>query len=126
MKIKSFLTLSTTAVFLIVGVCQEVSPQSARASVSAVSGKNAQAAPGTGEGGASLESVAGKAGETGRRVAMSLIALAFAVAGVALAFRRDFKEAVSVFAVGFVAVLLVTPAGINLLHDTVNSLFASQ
>ena len=54
---------------------------------------------------------------------MSLIGLAFAVAGIVLAFRRDFKEAAGVFAVGIVAVLLATPAGINLLRDTVNSLF---
>ncbi|MHB8233531.1 MAG: hypothetical protein ACYDHT_02655 [Solirubrobacteraceae bacterium] len=57
---------------------------------------------------------------------MSLIGLAFAVAGTVLAFRRDFKEAAGVFAVGIVAVLLATPAGIGLLRDTVNSLFGAQ
>ena len=40
-----------------------------------------------------------------------------------LAFRRDFKEAAGVFAVGIVAVLLATPAGVALLRDTVASLF---
>jgi hypothetical protein len=76
-------------------------------------------------GGTSLESAAARAGSTGRSVAMSLIGLAFAVAATVLAFRRDFKEAAGVFAVGIVSVLLATPAGLHLLQDTVNSLFAS-
>src|ERR1041385_7813998 len=71
----------------------------------------------------SLEAAAAKAGDTGRAVAMSLIGLAFAVAATVLAFRRDFKEAAGVFAVGIVSVLLATPAGIGLLRDTVSSLF---
>jgi lipoprotein-anchoring transpeptidase ErfK/SrfK len=77
-------------------------------------------------GGSSLESAAAKAGNTGRAVAMSLIGLAFAVAGTVLAFRRDFKEAATVFAVGIIAVLLATPAGVGLLRDTVTSLFGSH
>ena len=77
-------------------------------------------------GGSSLESAAAKAGNTGRAVAMSLIGLAFAVAATVLAFRRDFKEAAGVFAVGIVSVLLATPAGVSLLRDTVTSLFGSQ
>lgn len=82
---------------------------------------------GSGEGGgASLESAAAKAGNTGRAVAMSLIGLGFAVAATILAFRRDFKEAAGVFAVGIVAVLLATPAGVSLLKDTVASLFGTQ
>lgn len=76
--------------------------------------------------GASLESAAAKAGDTGRAVAMSLIGLAFAVAATVLAFRRDFKEAAGVFAVGIVAVLLATPAGVSLIRATVTSLFGSQ
>jgi hypothetical protein len=78
------------------------------------------------EGGASLESAATKAGETGRKVAMSLIALGFAIASIVLAFRRDFKEAAGIFAIGLVAILLATPAGVNVLHDTVNSLFGGS
>lgn len=74
----------------------------------------------------SLESAATKAGETGRKIAMSLIGLGFAIASIVLAFRRDFKEAAGVFAVGFVAVLLATPTGVNVLHDTVNTLFGSS
>lgn len=74
----------------------------------------------------SLESAAAKAGNTGRAVAMSLIGLAFAIAGTVLAFRRDFKEAAGVFAVGLLAVLLATPAGVSLLRDTVTSLFGAQ
>jgi hypothetical protein len=81
----------------------------------------------TGEHGASsLESAAAKAGATGRAVAMSLIGLAFAVAATVLAFRRDFKEAAGVFAVGIVSVLLATPAGVSLLRDTVTSIFGVQ
>ncbi len=76
------------------------------------------------EGGA-LESAAAKAGEIGRAVAMSLIGLALAVAATVLAFKRDFKEAAGVFAVGIVAVLLATPTGVSVLHDTVSSLFGS-
>jgi hypothetical protein len=76
-------------------------------------------------GGTSLEQAASKAGNTGRQVAMSLIGLAFAVAAIVLSFRRDFKEAAGVFAVGIVAVLLATPAGIALLRATVSSLFGS-
>jgi hypothetical protein len=85
-----------------------------------------QTAGASSETGGTLESAASKAGNTGRKVAMSLIGLAFAVAGIVLAFRRDFKEAAGVFAVGIVAILLATPAGLNLLQDTVNSLFGSQ
>jgi hypothetical protein len=73
-----------------------------------------------------LESAAARAGDTGRAVAMSLIGLGFAVAGTVLAFRRDFKEAAGVFAVGIVAVLLATPAGITVLRDTVSSLFGTR
>jgi hypothetical protein len=75
--------------------------------------------------GTSLESAAAKAGDTARTVAMSLIGLALAIAAIVLAFRRDFKEAAGVFAVGIVAVLLATPAGLSLLQDTVTSLFGS-
>lgn len=73
----------------------------------------------------SLEAAAAKAGNTGRAVAMSLIGLAFAVAATVLAFRRDFKEAAGVFAVGIVSVLLATPAGVTLLRDTVSSIFGA-
>lgn len=76
-------------------------------------------------GGSSLETAAAKAGSTGRAVAMSLIGLALAVAATVLAFRRDFKEAAGVFAVGLVAVLLATQTGVSLLRDTVASLFGS-
>ncbi|HEY4810158.1 MAG TPA: hypothetical protein VIH71_03775 [Solirubrobacteraceae bacterium] len=75
--------------------------------------------------GSSLETAAAKAGDTGRAVAMSLIGLAFAVTATVLAFRRDFKEAAGVFAVGIVSVLMATPAGLGLLRDTVTSLFGA-
>lgn len=74
---------------------------------------------------ASLESAATRAGETGRKVAISLIGLALAIAAVVLAFRRDFREAAAVFAVGMVCILLATPAGMHLLSDTVKALVGS-
>jgi glucose uptake protein GlcU len=76
--------------------------------------------------GSSLEAAAAKAGSTGRTVAMSLIGLAFSVAAIALAFKRDFKEAAGVFAVGIVCVMLATPTGVSVLRDTVSSLFGSH
>jgi hypothetical protein len=82
-------------------------------------------AQGAEQGAGSLEAAAAKAGSTGRAVAMSLIGLALAVAATVLAFRRDFKEAAGVFAVGIVAVLLATSSGLSLLRDTVASLFGS-
>jgi hypothetical protein len=108
--------------------CLLLAPTAARAAVSSsvpASPQASSAAAGAAEGGSSLEAAASKAGSTGRKVAMSLIGLAFAVAGIVLAFRRDFKEAAGVFAVGIVAVLLATPAGVSLLQDTVHSLFGS-
>jgi hypothetical protein len=107
--------------------CLLLAPTAARAAVSSSvpASPQASSAAGAAEGGSSLEAAASKAGSTGRKVAMSLIGLAFAVAGIVLAFRRDFKEAAGVFAVGIVAVLLATPAGVSLLQDTVHSLFGS-
>jgi len=103
-----------------------VAPAPARAAVATGAAAGPQQAPAGEQGGSSLESAAAKAGQTGRAVAMSLIGLAFAVAATVLAFRRDFKEAAGVFAVGIVSVLLATPAGVSLLRDTVTSLFGSQ
>jgi hypothetical protein len=57
---------------------------------------------------------------------MSLIGLALAIAAVVLAFRRDFREAVGVLAVGVVAVLLATPTGLDVLRSTVASLFGGK
>ncbi len=113
---------------LVVLVCAyaAAAPATAAAAVS-TSTSSSGAPPATSEsGGSSLESAAAKAGNTGRAVAMSLIGLAFAVAATVLAFRRDFKEAAGVFAVGIVSVLLATPAGVSLLRDTVASLFGSS
>jgi hypothetical protein len=97
----------------------------AAAAIAAPSGTGATRTAPSEQGASSLESAAAKAGSTGRAVAMSLIGLAFAVAATVLAFRRDFKEAAGVFAVGIVSVLLATPAGVSLLRDTVTSLFGS-
>jgi hypothetical protein len=113
------------AIVAAVLVCPWGAVETSAAAVTRGAGTN-QARAGSRERDAtSLESAAAKAGDTGRAVAMSLIGLAFAVAGVVLAFRRDFKEAAGVFAVGIVAVLLATPTGVALLRDTVTSLFGS-
>ena len=98
----------------------------AQAAVNAPRAVSARPAAAPEGGGSSLEAAASKAGNTGRAVAMSLIGLAFAIAATVLAFRRDFKEAAGVFAVGIVAILLATPAGMSLLRDTVASVFGSQ
>jgi hypothetical protein len=98
----------------------------ASAAVSSARGEGVERAAAPSKGASSLEAAASKAGDTGRAVAMSLIGLAFAVAATVLAFRRDFREAAGVFAVGIVSVLLATPAGISLLRDTVSSLFGTQ
>jgi len=75
--------------------------------------------------GTSLESAASQASNTGRTVALSLIGLALAVAAVVLVFKRDFKEAVGVLAIGIIAVLLASPAGLSVLQNTVSLLFGS-
>lgn len=102
-----------------------VAPADTRASIATPTSPSPSQVAG-GQEGTSLEAAAAKAGDTGRAVAMSLIGLAFAVAAIVLAFRRDFKEAAGVFAVGIVSVLLATPTGVSLLQDTVNSLFGSR
>jgi hypothetical protein len=105
--------------------CVASTPACAAAAVAGPTPGGAPSALAPEAGGNSLESAAAKAGNTGRAVAMSLIGLAFAVAATVLAFRRDFKEAAGVFAVGIVSVLLATPAGVSLLRDTVASLFGT-
>jgi hypothetical protein len=106
--------------------CVCSAPAAANAAVAAPSTPSGPRAAAPEPGASSLEAAAAKAGSTGRAVAMSLIGLAFAVAATVLAFRRDFKEAAGVFAVGIVSVLLATPAGVSLLRDTVTSLFGAQ
>jgi hypothetical protein len=118
------------AILLLAGVCAVAGAPAARAAIatpgSTPNAASAQQAASGERTGSSLESAAAKAGSTGRAVAMSLIGLAFAVAAIVLAFKRDFKEAAGVFAVGIVSVLLATPTGVSLLRDTVNSLFGSH
>jgi FtsH-binding integral membrane protein len=85
----------------------------------------AAASPLTSANGTSLESAANHASATGRTVALSLIGLALAVAAVVLVFKRDFKEAVGVLAIGVIAVLLASPVGLSVLQNTVALLFGS-
>jgi hypothetical protein len=103
-----------------------LAPIAASAAVDTQTSANAPQTASTEQTGSSLEAAAAKASSTGRTIAMSLIGLALAVASIVLAFRRDFKEAAGVFAVGIVAVLLATPTGVSLLQDTVSSLFGSH
>ena len=118
------------AIVLLAGMCLIAGPPAAQAAITGPSPGSSpastQRAATTEKTGSSLESAAAKAGSTGRAVAMSLIGLAFAVAAIVLAFKRDFKEAAGVFAVGIVSVLLATPTGVSLLQDTVNSLFGPR
>jgi len=122
------------AILLLAVVCLLVGAPAAQAAITtpsltpgSTSGSATSQQSATAEGsGSSLESAAAKAGSTGRAVAMSLIGLAFAVAAIVLAFKRDFKEAAGVFAVGIVCVLLATPVGVSVLKDTVSSLFGSH
>jgi hypothetical protein len=120
----SFLLCVVLALLALAGTAS--APAAALGAVSTPGATGPPPAASSEEGGSSLESAAAKAGSTGRAVAMSLIGLAFAVAATVLAFRRDFKEAAGVFAVGIVSVLLATPAGVSLLRDTVNSLFGAR
>jgi hypothetical protein len=85
-------------------------------------GSSSGGAP-SGPNGGSLEAAASKASAIGRKIAMSLIALGFAIASIVLVFRRNFKEAAGVVTIGLVAILLATPAGVGVLRDTVSRLF---
>jgi len=111
---------------LLMVACSAAAAPAAAAAVRSGSSSSSTSTQGPSNAGTgSLESAAAKAGDTGRAVAMSLIGLGFAVAGTVLVFRRDFKEAAGVFAVGIVAVLLATPAGVGVLRSTVASLFGT-
>jgi hypothetical protein len=119
--------LRASSVVLVACICLASAPVPATAAIAGSARAASTAGAAAGErSGSSLESAAAKAGSTGRAVAMSLIGLAFAVAATVLAFRRDFKEAAGVFGVGIVSVLLATPAGVNLLQDTVTSVFGAR
>jgi hypothetical protein len=119
--------VTVLGVLLLVLACagSAFAPVLAQAAVTSSGAASSPKAETTEKAGTSLEAAASKAGNTARTVAMSLIGLALAIASIVLAFRRDFKEAAGVFAVGIVAVLLATPAGLSLLRDTVTSLFGS-
>lgn len=105
-------------------ICLEpLGPASAYAASATGSAEAGALTTSASSGAGSLETAASKAGDTARKVAMSLIGLALAVAGIVLLFRRDFGEAAGVFAIGLLAVLLATSDGLSLLQNTVSSLF---
>src|SRR3954447_20663257 len=93
------------------------------ASASVIPTAAVSAGPTSSGGSDSLEQAAKRAGDTGRKVAMYLIGLAFAFAAVLLVFKRDFREAAAIFVVGILAVLLATPSGLETLRSTVDTLF---
>lgn len=95
--------------------------QSARAQVRA--GGSSSSSTSNGAGGSSLQDVADKAGRTARSVAIKVIGLALALAAIVLVFKRDFKEAAAIFAVGIIALLLASQEGVDLLQNTAHSLF---
>lgn len=117
--------LSAVATLVALGVATPIAPPALAAGGVQAASETATVAA-NGAGAASLESAAARASKTGRTVAMSLIGLALAIAAVVLAFRRDFREAVGVLAVGAVAVLLATPTGLDVLRSTVASLFGGK
>ena len=79
----------------------------------------------TGSTSTSLETAASRASSIGRTIAFSLIGLALAAASVVLVFRRDFKEAVGLLAIGIIAIMLASPVGLSVLENTVTTLFGS-
>jgi hypothetical protein len=102
-------------------------PSAAYASGGSVSGKGSPTTSTSASGGGELEltKAAEKAKETGRTIAMSLIGLAFAIASIVLAFKRDFKEAVGVIVIGSLAVFLAGEQGLKVLENTVTKLFGA-
>ena len=103
-------------------------PSAAYASGGSVGSKGSTTTTSTsGSGGGELEltKAAEKAKETGRTIAMSLIGLAFAIASIVLAFKRDFKEAVGVIVIGSLAVFLAGEQGLKVLENTVTKLFGA-
>lgn len=93
-----------------------VAPSVAQARVTRGSG-------GATNGASSLEHAASNATRTTRSIVGQLIAIALCVAAAILVFKRDFGEAAAVFVVGMLALLLIDPAGLNLLKSTARSLF---
>lgn len=114
---------SLLAVTLIVLIFPVAAPSVAVAAVSERSGSKAQVTAGAEEEKGGLLYAAKKAEDTGQKIAMSMIAVGFAIASILLAFRRDFKEAAGVLAIGIVAVLLANGTGVNVLSKTVRLLF---
>src|SRR4051812_47264889 len=111
----------TSLACMAINACPLVVAPAASASVTAPAAvSSGPTSPG---GSDSLEKAAKRAGDTGRKVAMYLIGLAFAFAAVLLVFKRDFREAAAIFGVGILAVLLATPSGLETLRSTVDTLF---
>lgn len=120
MRLSPSRLLAVTLILLLVSVA---APCVAGASVSERSSSKTTATTSSEEEKGGFLYAAKKAEGTGRKIAMSLIALGFAIASIMLAFRRDFKEAAGVLAIGIVAVLLANGTGVSVLSKTVTLLF---
>jgi hypothetical protein len=128
LKLSKRLRHSPAALVVVMLGCAYLASAGSPMTTQAVAAKTTTKTPNastTAAGGSSLEAAASKAGEIGRKVAMSLIGLALAVAGIVLAFCRDFKKVAAVLVVGLLAILLATPVGVSVLQNTVTSLFGS-
>jgi hypothetical protein len=112
---------ATLATLLAVGVPASAAARPVELDVIAASTSTLE----TGSTSTSLETAASRASSIGRTIAFSLIGLALAAASVALVFRRDFKEAVGLFAIGIIAIMLASPVGLSVLESTVTTLFGS-
>jgi membrane protease YdiL (CAAX protease family) len=121
----SYLTRLLTGALISLILIATLAPSVAYAAGAVGGGAAAAAARAASPEGNQLEAAASRASETGRKVAMSLIGLGFAIAAVVLAFRRDFKEAVGVFAIGLIAVLLASSTGVRVVENTVHKLFGA-
>jgi hypothetical protein len=119
------ITLLTAGTLVALLLAYSCTPIAARASTPKGVGSSAKSSSAESTGGLEVEKAAAKAGEVGQKVAMSLIGLAFAIAAIVLAFRRDFKEAAGILAIGIVAVFLAGSHGVSTLENTVNKLFGS-
>jgi hypothetical protein len=118
-------TLLTAGTLVALLLACSFAPIAAHASTPKGVGSTAKTSGSEATGGLEVEKAAAKAGEVGKKVATSLIGLAFAIAAIVLAFRRDFKEAAGVLAIGIVAIFLAGSHGVSALEDTVNKLFGS-
>ncbi len=81
-------------------------------------------APGAGSGATTIEKAASKATSTVRSVAASVIGLGMCLAGLVLAFKRDFSWAAAAIGCGLVALFLSSNAGFDSIKNFVDHVVA--